>query len=211
MKIHTCLLMVAISSATINRIQADTIDFVKKSLGIDPAKMAFGLSFTNFAGAVKDADKGPVVAPAKPGTEWYRTEYTDSYQRSHPGSVLRFGFFEGHLVEAHLFICSIGHAEEKGRQIKESLDRVFTDWKKLREPTRNEHFPGKQLWVDYLPYCSGSENYFAVIRIGAEAKNTQPCGRANCHPLARLAVAHLESFGVSVALVCNVPMRIWRT
>src|SRR5260370_34394596 len=82
-------------------IKADTVEFVRKKLGLEVTNFVFGSALASFPGArdrstniYPEVYPGRLAAQPAPdaGAEWYRSALSDAYERQYPGRTLRFGF-----------------------------------------------------------------------------------------------------------------------
>ncbi|MEO5804432.1 MAG: hypothetical protein ABIR24_12975 [Verrucomicrobiota bacterium] len=133
-----------------------------KSLGIDETSLLFRSSLSSFPLAQKDAwTASNVTSPEE--MEWYRTKFSEAYEKENPGRVLRYGFSGGDLTEVRLATSWGNHKNQK-----EFLDKAFADFKRLggkRDDKGHWMLNDERLSVRYEALCSPEENFFATIQI----------------------------------------------
>lgn len=143
---------------------AGTTHFVEKTLALKKVSTGlFGSPLDQFS----DAEAMPPGGPAldlDAGLDWYRTEDSASYEKDHPGRLLRYGFRDGRLVAVRVFSgFAFDPDQERAARIRESLSRIFLDFKRL--PGQGMARQDESLRVRYASFCRPEENIFAVIVI----------------------------------------------
>ncbi len=154
-------------------IQADTVEFVRRKLGLNATNFVLGSALASFPGARQDSanvsDFYTDALPAQPApdanAEWYRTALSDAYEKQYPGRRLRFGFKAGRLVAVDV---GMGRARNHIKPTKELLDEIYAEAKTLGakfDAGGDWILEDKQLLLRSQGYCSGAEHHVADIRI----------------------------------------------
>ena len=156
--------------------KADSLEFARKSLGLEIGTDLFGAPLSKFEGAEK---AGPAQRPNGGAVnwsrvDWYQTKYSAVFGRAHPGRVLRYGFKDGRLVAVHvtvsgLEVSGLGPDKERAARIRESISTMFANFKRLGG--QGLVYQDKSLRVLFTPFCNPTENFFAVILLALPEKD----------------------------------------
>ncbi len=168
---HIKLLILALASVSLFSAQADSVEFIRKNLGLEITNLSFGSPLTNYPGAVK-VWTGKTSWQLQTEFDWYETDASTAYHREHPLRRLRYGFKEDRLAAIEIFIgfVDFGADKEKRAAFKASLDAIYAEFKKLRG--KGPALEDVNLRVFYDGLCNPGEHIAARVTILPPQKNS---------------------------------------
>lgn len=148
---------------------ADSVEFIRKHLGLDITNAPFGSPLTNYPGAAKTwTGEISWQLPAK--LDWYQTDASTAYEREHPHRRLRYGFSEGRSAAIEIFIDSFSAPfnDKETKAVRASIDSIRAEFRKLGG--KGLAFEDVNLRLSYDGMCNSSENLGARIIIAPPEK-----------------------------------------
>ena len=146
--------------------QGNTIQFVKDSLGLDLTNSTMGSSPNLFPGSEKvhlESFALPALAAKDKAIQWFRNNSTVAYEKLYPRRKIYYGFKEDRLVS--ILLSFDGFEPQSHKQ----LNQAWLKFTKLQGGHNGISFADDHFTVQFVPYCSPGENFWADITITGPA------------------------------------------
>jgi hypothetical protein len=149
-------------------LHAGSLSYATNTLQLDLSDVAFGAPLAKYPGATNSAiaDMG-----VEARLQWYHTDASTIYETKHAGRTLYYGFKDGRLAALRVSTeTAFDSNPQIAAQRKAALDGLLADFRKLGE--KRLVYQDVNLRIQYTPYCSSMENFFAVIFITPPGLNS---------------------------------------